>query len=666
MNQSNKIYSLSNQLRLLNSTLENDIVTIKSDEIMSSIGFQEGSSLVFEERHISNILKAVRMHGNLKTRFICVGKNLNSEDRLVLLNNNIECISPDKFSQISTVFFKVNSNICTYKVLVVEDDEDQIILTEHILKNANINVKSITKGQDVFPALETFQPDLILMDLYLDEMSGDEIVRNIRKDIKFTLLPVVFLTSDTSIETRMKVLNAGADDLLTKPINSALLVSALKNRMQRSNQTRRSLIDRGNNKDNSSDLSVNNKSIQSQILHDVGEDESKKTSDFISKNSNNKSASMIWVKLKDKRLLQKKLGYSGFKSLCSSIITKLPLFDYDFDIKIKLAEGVFFLASSKLDVNESKNTINESNKWLKNSSFSYQDENYFVELISVILNDIPAKKEIGLLMRKAENILIESHSKKDVIVLGDEDDKEFSFESIKQQLETSIKTRNFNWRYSKIVSNTDDALRIIKPHMVIMSDDDKELLHQDYLDVAIKSGMLRLLNRFLFEHAIRIIRGNEKNKTVVLIEQSLVDYHSKQLRHRFFEGIKNLNLEKNSVYFQFGLEDAKNHLDVISDIGAELKRANINICLSDFDTKKSSWDIARSLKTSWIALNKFTGTNDLDEDSKDNLSKVVNKAKILCYKTMATKIDTPELAQKLKDLKIDMIQGGYIKPLKSM
>jgi diguanylate cyclase (GGDEF)-like protein len=120
-----------------------------------------------------------------------------------------------------------------FRVLVVDDDEQ---LAEHYklaLASAGMMADRVCTADEVYAAIETLCPDLILMDLYMPECTGAELARTIRYNDAWQSMPIVFLSSENDIETQSLALGSGADDFLTKPILDGRLVSAVRARATR-------------------------------------------------------------------------------------------------------------------------------------------------------------------------------------------------------------------------------------------------------------------------------------------------------------------------------------------------------------------------------------------------------------------------------------------------
>lgn len=120
-----------------------------------------------------------------------------------------------------------------YRVLVVEDDLSQALFAESVLGGAGMQAAVVSVAAEVMAALETFGPDLVLMDLHMPGMDGVELTHLIRGHATHGHVPIVFLTGDPDPERQFEVLEVGADDFLTKPVRPRHLIAAVQSRVRR-------------------------------------------------------------------------------------------------------------------------------------------------------------------------------------------------------------------------------------------------------------------------------------------------------------------------------------------------------------------------------------------------------------------------------------------------
>ena len=114
--------------------------------------------------------------------------------------------------------------IASARVLVVEDDEAIADVLRRSLRAEGHEVRSAGDGAEALTAAEQFSPDLVVLDLGLPRLDGMEVCRRIRGQVDTAYLPVVMVTASGE-EEKIKALEAGADDFLTKPINQSELLA---------------------------------------------------------------------------------------------------------------------------------------------------------------------------------------------------------------------------------------------------------------------------------------------------------------------------------------------------------------------------------------------------------------------------------------------------------
>ncbi|HEY5022101.1 MAG TPA: diguanylate cyclase, partial [Gemmatimonadaceae bacterium] len=110
-----------------------------------------------------------------------------------------------------------------YKILIVDDHEDNIELLRARLEARGYEVHGANDGYAALEAVERVRPDLILLDVMMPKMDGIEVVRRLKANPNLPFIPVIMQTALDSTENKVEGLDAGADDYITKPINFAEL-----------------------------------------------------------------------------------------------------------------------------------------------------------------------------------------------------------------------------------------------------------------------------------------------------------------------------------------------------------------------------------------------------------------------------------------------------------
>jgi adenylate cyclase len=113
-------------------------------------------------------------------------------------------------------------------ILVVDDTPQNVLLLEALLTGRGYKVITASSGAEALRLIGSAPPDLILLDVVMPEMSGYEVCQKIREQPDIGILPVVMVTALDPAQERIKGLEAGADDFLSKPINQPELLARVR------------------------------------------------------------------------------------------------------------------------------------------------------------------------------------------------------------------------------------------------------------------------------------------------------------------------------------------------------------------------------------------------------------------------------------------------------
>ncbi len=114
------------------------------------------------------------------------------------------------------------------KILVVDDEPKNVKLLADLLTAKGYTTVTASSGREALAKVEGEQPDLVLLDVVMPEMSGYEVCQKIRENPSTEMLPVILVTALDPGEERAKGLDSGADDFLTKPINLVELLARVR------------------------------------------------------------------------------------------------------------------------------------------------------------------------------------------------------------------------------------------------------------------------------------------------------------------------------------------------------------------------------------------------------------------------------------------------------
>jgi putative two-component system response regulator len=114
------------------------------------------------------------------------------------------------------------------KILAVDDEEQWIKLIESSLKELDYHILTARDGVEALLMVERELPDVILLDISMPGINGIEVAKSIKKNEKTRLIPIVMLSGLHDVEHRIEAMQAGADDFLSKPVDTQELVTRVK------------------------------------------------------------------------------------------------------------------------------------------------------------------------------------------------------------------------------------------------------------------------------------------------------------------------------------------------------------------------------------------------------------------------------------------------------
>jgi len=114
------------------------------------------------------------------------------------------------------------------KILVVDDDRMSRLLLNTILSRISYRVSEAFDGEDCLEKTESFCPDLILMDVGMPGMDGLDVTRLLKKNDETKNIPVMIISGHDDLEERVRAVEAGAEDFLSKPVEQTILKAKVK------------------------------------------------------------------------------------------------------------------------------------------------------------------------------------------------------------------------------------------------------------------------------------------------------------------------------------------------------------------------------------------------------------------------------------------------------
>ena len=135
--------------------------------------------------------------------------------------------------------FEDKNDVTGMSVLIVEDDSENLVYLERMLKAKELKVCTASDGESALTMAEELLPDLILLDITLPDIDGFEVMGRIKQNHILKKTPVIFLSALNDDNSIIRGLNAGAVDYVTKPFNPDELGARIHNHLLLRNANKR-------------------------------------------------------------------------------------------------------------------------------------------------------------------------------------------------------------------------------------------------------------------------------------------------------------------------------------------------------------------------------------------------------------------------------------------
>ena len=128
--------------------------------------------------------------------------------------------------------FQINQNMTTKKqptakILLVDDEPNILIALEFLMNQQGYTVETAKDGQTALKIMESFVPDVVLLDVMMPGMDGFEVAKKIRENSDLEKTQIIFLTAKGTKEDRQKGYKSGGEIYLIKPFNNEELIEAV-------------------------------------------------------------------------------------------------------------------------------------------------------------------------------------------------------------------------------------------------------------------------------------------------------------------------------------------------------------------------------------------------------------------------------------------------------
>jgi diguanylate cyclase (GGDEF)-like protein len=540
-----------------------------------------------------------------------------------------------------------------FRVLIVEDDRSQAIFAESILRKAGMNTAAVTDPLAALDRLDGFNPELILMDLYMPNCSGMELTAIIRERQTFVNTPIVFLSGEHDEEKHFEALNAGGDDFLSKPIRPKHLISAVTNRVRRARQ-----LGRRAQAQNPRDP-VTGLYQRAHVLDRLN-------AQLAAEDSAAQAGGLVYVEIDGAGQIRERVGLTIFDALLNQVGAFIASHIEVKDLAARYGDTSFVLlchsgddgALGRLAANLRDRTAREV--------FEHEGKTLTVSLAFGICAFAAGLGDAGAMLNGAERALAESRAPgqnrigvfRPAKVLATEADQ-----SLGQLIRTALATEDFQLLFQPMVAlqgGEEDAFQSL---LRLRSADGKLYTATEILPVAEREGTAGDIDRWVVSRCMLVMaeRTRQRRPVRLFVSQGIEAARDPQRAGWLGQLLETRRLSGAQLVLEFRIDEAAAAVREVAAFGNALRQLGVTLSLSGFDASPGALQLLQHLPVAFLKLaSKYTGAALREAALRDELREIVVRAHDSDRRVIAPRIEDAQSASLLWNAGVDYLQGDFV------
>lgn len=535
---------------------------------------------------------------------------------------------------------KQDAGEAPFRILIVEDDRGQALFAQSVLHGAGMLAEVEMAPTGVIPAIESFQPDLVLMDLHMPGQDGMTLTMQIRQRPDLLHLPIVFLTGDPDPERQYEVLESGADDFLTKPIRPRHLIAAVSNRIQRSRQ--RAPVAAAPNPVVNPETGLPTRAYLMQQLGAALEEQT--------------SAGLFFIEIGGTLGLRERYGYANFEHLMADAGRELAQAAAPHPLA-RLNDNSFLALARDLDAEAMAVFARRLREQLGQHDFMVRNEETLRLAGAVGYAALPHTfSDTGSALEATERAALQARMQSEGIAAytpptASADDTGLSLADADLEL-----------AYQPIVSVAGSELAQYQVFLRMRQADGTLIAAAQAVPAAELAGRIVELDRQVMERVLDLLsRYQMEGKSLRLfVSQSPRSLARESFADWLMQTIATRGIEGTSLIIDLRLDDALIHSVTLRQFCNRLMTVGVQFCLSQFEPGREAEALLTQLPLGYLRVSNRYAAAHHDPGLRDQLRGMIDLAHRMGLQVIGQQIEDPQAAAAMWMGGVDFIQGNLV------
>ena len=523
-------------------------------------------------------------------------------------------------------------------VLVVDDLKSNRMIIKKVLQN-NYDFIEASDGIEALEMLKNFTPAIILIDAIMPNMDGFETIKQIRENTKYKRTPILMITSLSDIKTKVKALEYGINDFLTKPFDKYELRARCKSYVEMVNLNKQF-----------SDSKIN---PISKFKNEIALIKDLKPNDGIFLFSINDFHKVDGIYgYKNTKIIEQKFG----KYLEEMVK------DYIEDISLYHIGSAKFVIKLNKDIQMDEYIIEEYCEEFynncKNIIMSIDNNISYTPIVTIVY----VKDRVNLYEDSLSALSYAKNNDLKYIYSSDDingiKDIVYSNIQILKKVKNAINTQNIINFYQPIYDNAKEKVEKYETLVRMKCDDGRMMSPFSFLDIAKSGKIYDEITKIVYKNAFDKFKFTNSEFSINI---SYSDIEEKSVREYLFDLLSNNPHVSSRVIFEILEDENIKDFGLFKEFIAELRKSGAKIAIDDFGSGFSNFQRIVEIEPEFIKIDGSIVKRILDDSKSYALLESINNfAHDFGIKTVAEFISSKELFNEVNHIGVDFSQGYYL------
>ena len=610
---------------------------------------------------IGDLLRVVRARSSHKVTLVTFAESAASADVAVRLRAmragaDAFIVLPQPHAEVMARIFELLDTDASspFRVLIIEDDRSQALFAESILRKAGMQTRAVNDPMAALAELDTFDPELILMDLYMPDCDGMELTTLIREREAFINIPIVFLSGEHDEEKRFDALSAGGDDYLEKPIRPKHLISAVTNRVRRARATHRR-TQTFNPRD-----PVTGLYDRSYVLERISEQMAQEPGAAA-------KGGVLFMLLDGTHTIRERIGLSGFDQLLNQAGAYIAQQVRTQDFAARYGDTSLFVLLNDMDEAEMLAYAETVRLSFSQHLFELGDRTITLALSIGLATFAQNLGDAAGLLNAAERASATARTTPDKKVglfqTAVTQTTEGEEGAVVELIRSALKHDQFQVLFQPIASLRGGGEEQFEVLLRLRGDGGKLYTGSTLMPIAARAGLTQAIDRWLLSRAAMVIadRARDDHTVRLFVTQSIDCVSDTQRASWLKQALETRRAQPAQLVLQIDTSEAVARVRPTASFAEQMQAVGVKLCLTQFEPTMANLQLLTHVAADFVKIApRFTSPEGQTPKVRAELRQTITHVRERGMRIVAPRVEDAQCAAALWSTGVDYIQGNFV------